>query len=423
MLAPWEPLANRRRGSEVRGRNTATNSRKPRPLRFVRSATPNVRGFLGCGYREAALNSVHNHPIRVDRYRVVRGGHLTISIIVPCRNEQDHIRAFLDSVLGQELEPDWQMEVLVADGFSDDGTREILRQYSASAGTVRLIDNPGRIVSTGLNAAIAAARGDIIVRMDVHTSYARDYVRECIRALQQSGADNVGGPWVAQGQGKVGKAIAAAFQTPLCGGRAHDPQYEGEVDTVYLGCWPRAVFERVGLFDPELVRNQDDELNFRLRRMGGRMWQSPRVRSSYTPRSSVGGLFRQYVQYGYWKVAVIRKHKALAAWRHLAPALLVSSVLAGVLLILIAALQGAGAAATTIAGLLAVEISVYGAACVAAAIRCTRALDLAALVMVPGVIAVYHFAYGLGFLAGALDSAWPRSRKAAPARLFSELTR
>jgi hypothetical protein len=286
-----------------------------------------------------------------------------------------------------------------------------------------LIDNPGRICSTGLNAAIQAAAGDVIIRMDVHTTYATDYVRECLRALKETGADNVGGPWVAEGRGLIGRAIAAAFQTPLCGGKAHNPAYEGEVDTVYLGCWPRQVFERAGMFDPELVRNQDDEFNFRLRRLGGRVWQTPRVKCRYIPRNSLAGLFRQYAQYGYWKAAVIRKHKALAAWRHLAPSLLVLSMTAAVLSILIAAMVGAGGVAAKMAGVLGSGILAYLAVCLAIALPYARPLEPKAMALLAPVIAVYHFAYGLGFLAGAAHVVRPQAKIAPLARLFSQLTR
>src|SRR5438128_1645167 len=137
---------------------------------------------------------------------------MKISVIIPCRNEKRHIGRFLDSVLTQDLEPGWELEILVADGLSDDGTREALRQYRH----VRVIDNPGRIVSTGLNAAIGAATGEVVIRLDVHTTYAPDYIHQCVRLLQQSGADNVGGPWVAKGRGLLGNAIAAAFRSPFC---------------------------------------------------------------------------------------------------------------------------------------------------------------------------------------------------------------
>jgi succinoglycan biosynthesis protein ExoA len=349
---------------------------------------------------------------------------MKISVIIPCRNERRHIAAFLDSLLFQELESDWQLEVLVADGFSDDGTREALREYIAKAPNVRLIDNPGRIVSTGLNAAIEASTGDVIIRMDAHTTYAKDYVRECLRALEESGADNVGGPWVATGSGIAGKAIAAAFQSRFCtgGGKAHDPRYEGQVDTVYLGCWRRSAFERFGLFDPALVRNQDDEFNFRIRRLGGRVWQTPRIRSSYTPRSSVLGVFRQYLQYGYWRVAVIRKHGAVASWRHLAPSLFVASiVVAAGSTALFAALR-MSTAALAAGCALAIGLLLHLLAGAATSVR-HRGLERPASLIMPAVIFVYHFSYGLGFLLGCLQPAGPVSKDAGPARLFTALTR
>jgi succinoglycan biosynthesis protein ExoA len=343
---------------------------------------------------------------------------MRVSVIVPCRNEKSHIRDFLDSLLAQDLDPDWKLEILVADGMSDDGTRDVLRQYSAERPAVRIIDNPGRIVSTGLNAAIRASSGDVIVRMDAHTVYRRDYIRECVRALHESGADNVGGPWVAEGRGRVGKAIAAAFRSPFCtgGGKAHDPCYEGEVDTVYLGCWRRSVFDRAGLFDPALVRNQDDEFNYRLLRMGGRVWQSPRIQSVYTPRSSMAALFRQYVQYGFWKVVVIRKHRALAAWRHAVPPLFVASLLLAVVLAPTAAALGAARVAQWIGAALGLEAVAYLLACAAASLPLASSLDAGTLLILPAVMAVYHVAYGLGFLAGLL-------RPAMMSGLFTGLTR
>ena len=350
---------------------------------------------------------------------------MKISVIIPCRNERRHISEFLDSLLTQDLEPNCEVEILVADGLSDDGTREILRQYSQKAPQVRMIDNPGRIVSTGLNAAISASTGDIIIRMDAHTVYARDYIRECVRALRTSGADNVGGPWVAEGRGVVGRAIAAAFRSRFCtgGGKAHDANYEGEVDTVYLGCWVRSVFDRVGLFDPQLVRNQDDEFNFRLLRAGCRIWQSPRIKSSYTPRASIKALFRQYMQYGFWKVAVIRKHRALASWRHVVPVVFVSSILLSLVSIALAAGLGAYTFAMVISAALATGLGVYILACVAAALPFAGSLDWRALFILPGVMAVYHIAYGLGFLTGLLKLTRRASEGSTPDPLFTALTR
>lgn len=342
---------------------------------------------------------------------------MTVSVIVPCRNEKQHIREFLDSLLAQELDPGCDVEILVADGMSDDGTREILREIAGLHHNVRVADNPGRIVSTGLNAAIEASSGDLIIRMDAHTVYASDYIRECIRASTQTGAENVGGPWVARGKGLLGRAIASAFRVRFCtgGGKAHYANYEGEVDTVYLGCWPRSVFAKVGGFDPDLVRNQDDEFNFRLKLAGGKVWQSPRIKSVYTPRASLKALFRQYMQYGFWKVAVMRKHKALASWRHIVP---VMFVVANILLLSIAAFPSflrpyALAAWGTM-------IALYFASALAAAWSAARRDGIDLLPLLPVIFLTYHLAYGWGFLMGLLNR--PGTSTSNP-ELFTRLTR
>lgn len=350
---------------------------------------------------------------------------MKISILVPCRNERRHIGAFLDSLLRQSFDRDWEVEILVADGMSDDGTREILRRYMEKAPSVQMIDNPGRIVSTGLNAAIAASTGEIIIRMDAHTVYATDYIRQCVSVLQHTKADNVGGPWIAHGTGNIGRAIAAAFQSPFCagGGKSHNPSYEGEVDTVYLGCWRRSAFERFGLFDTDLVRNQDDELNFRIRRGGGRLFQSPKIQSHYTPRSSLAAVFKQYLQYGFWKVAVMQKHGSVASWRHLVPALFVSSVLLGSLLMALSAALGWSTLAVFAGSCVGAALALYAFACIVASLPYIGTLELPSLLVLPGVIAVHHIAYGIGFLMGLLQSAQFGTNNPQPSRFFTALTR
>ena len=350
---------------------------------------------------------------------------MKVSVVIPCRNERRHICEFLDSLMNQSLDRNWEVEILVADGMSDDGTREALADYMVKAPSVRTIDNPGRIVSTGLNAAIAASTGDIIVRMDAHTIYARDYIRQCVKLLQESGADNVGGPWVAVGKGSMGRAIAAAFQTRFCsgGGKSHNPSYEGEVDTVYLGCWRRDAFQRFGLFDPELVRNQDDEFNFRIRRGGGKILQSPKIQSSYTPRSSIRALFRQYLQYGFWKVFVMRKHGGVASWRHLVPVIFVSSILLELMLLGLSTVLDWTSLAILTGSVLFIELLVYALACVATAAPFFDSLEMPAVIAIPVVIAVHHVAYGLGFLMGLLQPVTTGTERQQAAGFFTALTR
>jgi glycosyltransferase involved in cell wall biosynthesis len=259
-----------------------------------------------------------------------------VSVIAPCRNERAHVAAFCEAVAAQALPPGVTLELLIADGRSTDGTREWLAQRADQDPRLAWIDNPGLIVSTGLNRCLAQARGEVIVRMDLHTDYAPDYIAECLAALARTGADNVGGPWRALGQGAeqgtgqggVQSAIAAAFQSPWVAGgaRSRDLAHEGPVDTVYLGCWPRSSFERFGGFDETLVRNQDDEHNLRIHRGGGRVWQSARIRSAYRPRATLAQLFRQQRQYGYWKPFVMRKHGQAAALRQWVPGVFVAAL-------------------------------------------------------------------------------------------------
>jgi glycosyltransferase involved in cell wall biosynthesis len=323
----------------------------------------------------------------------------TVSIVVPCRNEAGFIDAFLDSALAQRLPPGWRLQVLVADGCSDDGTAERLSARAAAEPRLLVIANPGRIVSTGLNRAIAAATGEVIVRMDVHTTYAEDYVAECLAALERTGATCVGGAWRPVAGPGVSGYIARAFESRFGSGGAASRRtdLEGEVDTVYLGAWRRDELLRLGGFDETLVRNQDDELALRIVRGGGRVWQSARIRSHYTPRGSYRALFRQFWQYGYWKVAVIRKHRLPAAPRQLVPFGFVAAL---------ATLALAGAAWRPAWTALAALSGVYALAALAAAAAVARPWrEPAAWLGIAAATTTMHFGYGLGFARGLWDFA------------------
>jgi len=318
-----------------------------------------------------------------------------VSIVVPCRNERQHIEHCVRSILAQESSAGG-FEVIIADGMSNDGTRNVLKRLEGEDPRLRIIDNPGQTAAAGLNAAIRIARGDIIMRMDAHTRYAPDYVRQCVLVLEETGADNVGGPWIAEGRGLTSSAIAAAFQSPFAvgGARGHNPSYEGELDTVYLGCWRRDVFDRVGLFDEELVRSEDDEFNLRLVRAGGKIWQSPRIKSWYTPRDSLSFLFRQCVQDGYWKVRVIQKHTLPASVRHLVP---------GTFVTFMVALPLASLWWPDISPLWLGLVGVYSTASLGAAVVAVKRRGWTSFPVIPAAFFCYHFGYGYGFLRGIVD--------------------
>ena len=346
-----------------------------------------------------------------------------ISIVVACRNEGNSIRSLVQSILNQDLEDSW--EAIFADGTSTDQTHEILSAYCARDDRLRLIDNPKLIVSAGLNAAIAMARGEVIIRMDGHTRYAPDYCRMCVRALDTTGADNVGGPARTQTESILGQAVATAFHSRFSTGGAkfHDVSYRGWVDTIPYGCWRKATLQNLGLFDETLVRNQDDELNLRLTKSGGKIWQDPSIISWYSPRADLSKLFRQYFQYGFWKVAVIRKHRLPSSWRHLVPVLwLISNVvLLGTMAISkVMHLDGhfvaAGLVWLTMAGL-------YLFATLVASFSAASGGDWIILAYLPAVFATFHCSYGLGFASGLVHFRNHKTSPPATSSAFAKLTR
>lgn len=240
--------------------------------------------------------------------------------------------------------------------------------------------------------------------MDAHSVYAPDYVRSCVEVLNESHADNVGGPALTQAEGYLALAIAHAYQSPFARGgvKYRDPGYEGPVDTVTYGCWRKSTLERLGMFDETLVRSQDYELNMRIVSRGGTVWRSPRLISWYWPRASLSGLFWQYFQYGFWKVAVIRNHRGLASWRNFVTG---SCLLAAGILLLCAAVA-------SLSGLLLWQkvffnvwlglAGLYLAASFAAAFSVAKREGWKFLPCLPIAFAIYHFAYALGFVLALL---------------------
>lgn len=358
-----------------------------------------------------------------QEHRQPAGGP-AVSAIVPCRNEAANVEKCLRSILNQ-VEPQGGFEVIVADGMSDDGTREVLARMAAADSRLRVVDNPSRTTPCGMNCGIGAARGDWIAIMGSHNRYAPDYLVRCLEVAEETGADNVGGSMVSEGEGRVQRAIAAAHHSPFSvgGARWHNADYEGPADTVFGGFYRRDVFRRIGPFDEELVRNQDDELNLRLTRSGGRVWQSPRVRSWYHPRSSLPALFCQYQQYGYWKVRVIRKHTLPASWRHLVPGAFVFS-LGALALATAAALffshTALGAFGYFPGVMLAALLAAYMVAVFAASLATARRSGWDLFLLLPAAFACYHVGYGYGFLHGVWDFA---IRSRGPGDRFVRLTR
>jgi glycosyltransferase involved in cell wall biosynthesis len=326
-----------------------------------------------------------------------------ISVILPIRDESYYIEKGLDALLSQDYPVD-RMEILIADGMSTDNTREIVRDFAVLHPELKiyLLENPRKIVPTGLNLALRQAKGEIIIRVDGHTVIAPDYMRQCVDALQRTRAENVGGKMNAVGGNRFGKAVAFATSTPfgVGGARFHYSDQEEWVDTVYMGAWPRRVFETIGLFDEELMHNQDDEFNYRLRKQGGRILLSPTIRSEYNVRSTPRALWRQYYQYGYWKVRVLQKHPRQMSLRQFAPPAFVLSLLFSILLAL---LSGAHLPFLGLGLLPAMIIpAFYLIANLSASIWTASKRGWASLLFLPFSFAILHLSYGLGFLIGLL---------------------
>jgi succinoglycan biosynthesis protein ExoA len=310
------------------------------------------------------------------------------------RNEGRYIGRSLGSIFRQDY-PAKLTEVLVADGMSTDGTRALISQAQLDypAVEVKVLENSGLTVPKGLNLALDRCRGDVIVRVDGRTELAPDYIRQCIAVLNTTGADNVGGRRQPLGSGLVGAAVAVAITTPfgVGGHRLEQSPRQEWVDTVYLGAWRRQTFERVGFFDEEMTRNQDDEFNYRLRKEGGRILASPTIRSTYINRSSVVELWRQYFQFGYWKVRVLQKHPRQMQLRQFAPPMFVGLL---VLATMTALVLGSGRLLLiTIAG-------GYLLANLAASLLTAVRSRMRYLFLFPVVFATLHLSYGTGFLAG-----------------------
>lgn len=318
-----------------------------------------------------------------------------VSVIMPVRNEAAFIERSLGAILAQDYPPD-RIEIIIADGMSTDSTRRLIEKSAAASDiAVAVVDNPSGIAPTGLNAALRKSVGEIIVRVDGHTIIEPDYVRECVAALRKSDACNVGGRMNAISENNFGNVIALATSSPFGIGNArfHYSEREEYADTVYLGAWRRKVFEEFGLFDEQLVRNQDDEFNYRLRAAGGRILLCPKIKSFYYNRSSLKSLWRQYYQYGYWKVRVLQMHPRQMSARQFVPFIFVAAI---ILTAMAEIFSSVGKWA-----LLLLIVS-YAIANFAASIWTAKAkVRLIPLLVLS--FAILHLSYGSGFLMGLIS--------------------
>ena len=329
----------------------------------------------------------------------------TVSVIVPVRNEERYIAKCMDSILSQSYPKD-DLEVLLVDGRSSDNTRDIISSYCGRYPFIRLLDNPLKTAPNALNAGIRASRGRIIIRLDAHTYYDRDYILRCVETLndEKIGACNVGGPIVTLpgGETPVAKAIAIATSHPFGVGNSKfrtscEPQY---VDTVPFGAFKREIFDEVGLFNEHLVRNQDVELNSRIRKAGKRIYLSPEIKSFYYNRPNLKALWRQNFNNGMWNIFTSALSKRSLSIRHFIPLIFVLSLAASALLMLITPMGYF---------LTALVLTSYLAASFFFSLRICRGAGR----LIPFLVlsfATLHFSYGLGSVWGILRvRGWTRT--------------
>ncbi|MGO9114285.1 MAG: glycosyltransferase family 2 protein [Thermoguttaceae bacterium] len=330
-----------------------------------------------------------------------------VSVIVPCRNEGRWIAACLQSIFDNDYPKDC-LEVLVVDGMSSDGTRQAIEPFAAKYPRLRLVSNEKKITPAAMNLGIAAASGSVIVRMDAHVEYPGNYISSLVNLLAQSGADNVGGicQTLPADDSAIAKAIAVGMSHPLGVGNSRFRIGSAEdrwVDTVPFGCYRREVFDRIGLFDEELIRNQDDELNLRLINHGGRILLSPRIVCKYFARDSLVKLWRMYYQYGYFKPLVVRKVGGVMTLRQLAPPVLLlclaTTALTGLLSLAVLPFPWKFVAPMAFALIAGSYLLAIGAC--AAAIAHKYGLAVAAALV--AVFPTLHMSYGIGYLQGAVE--------------------
>jgi glycosyltransferase involved in cell wall biosynthesis len=318
-----------------------------------------------------------------------------VSIIIPCRNEEKFILKTLENIIEQDY-PKNKTEIFVVDGLSTDRTRQIANDFINKNENIIILDNPEKIVPSALNKAIHESKGEIIIRMDAHSIYPVDYVSILVKSLIELEADNVGGVWVTEpgSTSLVSKAIAIATSHPFGIGNAHyrlGAKEPMQVDTVPFGCYRKEVFERIGLFDEDLIRNQDDEFNARLIKNGGKIYLIPSLKIRYYAREKLSKMALMFYQYGLYKPLVNKKIGYPATIRQLIPPLF---TLAIIILTTLSIINGIALK------LLAILLAIYFLADFLISFFLSIKNKLSLFIFLLITFPVIHFSYGWGYLKG-----------------------
>ncbi len=321
----------------------------------------------------------------------------SVSIIIPCLNEEKRILKLLDAIFSQTY-PHELMDITIADGGSTDHTREVISAFASNHPDLALqvIHNQVGSIPAALNRAITSSKGEVILRLDAHSAPFPDYVQISIEDLLNGKGDNVGGVWEIQpgNNSWMARSIAVAAAHPLGVGDAsyRHAQQPALVDTVPFGCYRRTLVEKIGLYNENLLSNEDYEFNTRIRKYGGKVWLDPAIKSIYFARSDLFSLAQQYFRYGFWKFQMLRLYPGTLRWRQALPPVFAVTIFLGLIL---------GIFIKVFANLLILELLVYfGIYLLVAFEQVLKRKDPTLLIGIPLAIFVMHFAWGSGFLSG-----------------------
>lgn len=325
-----------------------------------------------------------------------------VSVVMPIYNEEKYIDKCVQSLLEQDY-PLENMEWIFVDGMSKDRTVEILQMYvNQYPNLIRVYSNPNRIVPYAMNIGIAECKGKYVVRLDAHADYATDYISKCVYFLENTDAENVGGVAETKSQGVIGNAIAKMLSSKFGVGNSQF-RVNGEsdyVDTVPFGAFKREVFTKYGGYDERLVRNQDNEMNFRIRKNGGKIYMSDQIHLSYYCRDSIKGILQMARKNGIWNVITMKLCPGSMGIRHFIPFLFVVSILGLAVLGLIHWIFWLA---------LGLELILYASLDLLFAVKlCTSVKELLLLI---ALFPAFHVSYGLGSMAGLLKLCTKKYRK------------
>jgi len=324
-----------------------------------------------------------------------------VSIIMPCRNEEKYIKACLDSVVANDYPKD-KLEILVVDGMSNDGTRRVVEECCEQYTFVHLFDNPEKITPFALNIGVRKSKGDVIIRMDAHAEYPSNFISKAMNVLDKTGADVVGGPILTlpSVDTLIARAIALITSHPFGVGdsKFRTSAKEGYVDTVPFGAYRREVFDRIGVFDECLLRNQDNEFHSRLIKAGGRIYLTPKLTARYYNQSTISGLAKQAFKTGMWNVLTLKVNPVAFRLRHFTPFVFVTAIMVSLI------------SSLFLSGFTAIFLSIsgsYGAAAIYSSLQLSRKNGLIYMFILPGIFFLYHVSYGFGTWAGLFKAVMP----------------